>query len=128
MKDIRRQLQKITDGVSVSMYRELDWWKNMDTKYGLRWRLANVTLALFLLASAVLPVVQNSWQANRYALSSSAVSLVGKTNASLAKQLTYDATKQQYQFNKDAIASSDVPAMLQKNSAGAASKSNAKTY
>ncbi|TAH32297.1 hypothetical protein EYC59_06085, partial [Candidatus Saccharibacteria bacterium] len=119
-----RSLGKVLHGVRL-------WWRGLDRKYGWKWRAANVALAVLMLAGVVMPIVQELWQSSRYTLSAEALQLTGHTDPSLAKQLTYDDSKQLYQFNKDAVASGDkagVPAELQKASVGAGDKSNAKTY
>ena len=103
----------------------------MDRTYQWRWRMANILAAVLIIVSVLIPVAQNWLQQDRYRLSADALSLVGQTDASLAKQLTYDSTKQLYQFNKDQVETGNkagLPAQLQKASVGASNKSNTKTY
>lgn len=103
----------------------------MDRRYQWRWRSANALVALLLMLTIVMPVLQSMWETNRYELSATASQLVGQTDQSLAEQLTYDSEKQQYVFNKDAIATGNkagMPTEQQKASVGASDKSNTKTY
>lgn len=86
-----------------SMTRALRWWRRHDRRWYPWWRVANGLVALLLLAAIVLPVWQVIYKNNRYQLSAAALTLVGKPDQTLQKQLTYDSATATYQFNKSAI-------------------------
>lgn len=90
------------------------WWFKNDRRYGLWWRLGNGAAALLILVATAIPVAQQWFQSNAYALSSAALNMVGNTDPTLTKQLTYDTNTQTYQFNQSAVKSSaTVPQTLQ---------------
>ncbi len=104
------------------------WWRRNDRRYGVRWRLSNGLTALLLVFSVVVPVMQSMLLQNAYELSADTHELVGSTDAKLAKLLTYDAQQQLYQFNKDAVKSSDMPPELQRQSVGTPGDKGSATY
>ncbi|TAH34233.1 hypothetical protein EYC59_03020 [Candidatus Saccharibacteria bacterium] len=131
MKKFKRALRCSWVGLRLYRIRYVRWWRKQDKKYTWRWRAANLLAVVLVMVGIVLPIAEEFWQNSRYTLSAEASQLVGHTDPSLAKQLTYDSQNKQYQFNKDAVATGDdtgMPAELQKASVGAADKSNAKTY
>ncbi len=79
------------------------WWRRQDRHWYPWWRLANGLVAILLVAAIVLPVWQNLYNNDRYKLSDQALTLVGQTDQTLQKQLTYDQTTATYQFNKAAV-------------------------
>ena len=131
MKQLKRWLKTGKNRLRLGLLQAVRWWHINDQKYHWKWRAANGALAVFLLLSAALPIAQHLWQQQAYALSADTQKLVGQTDASLSKQLTYDANKQQYVFNQSAITTggnSGLQAALQKASVGASGKSNTKSY
>jgi hypothetical protein len=105
-----------------------EWWRAKNRRYGWRWRAANVAAVVLVLSSVVIPIAQEFVQVNRYKLSAEALQLAGSTDPSLSKQLSYDAEKQLYQFNKNSVKADDLPSKLQQSSVGAENKSNTKSY
>ena len=85
--------------------RSVRWWRRGDRRYGFWWRLGNGAAAALILASVVIPVVQQLSNDNSYKLSADALKLVGTTDQTLTKQLTYDGQTSTYQFNKNAVKS-----------------------
>jgi hypothetical protein len=79
------------------------WWRKQDRKYQLKWRLANAGLALLIVLSVAIPVVQNTLTNRRYKLSQDTLNLVGSNNRALASKLKYNTKSQTYEFNKEAI-------------------------
>ncbi len=69
------------------------------------WRLGNGVAAVLLLVSVVIPVLQQVVRADSYRLSAEALQLVGSTDQTLEKQLSYDSSTNTFRFNKDAIKS-----------------------
>ncbi|GEM_PF-4636528 len=104
-----------------SIHRIKAWWQRNDNRYGLRWRLANGAVAAVIIIAAIAPTVNEILTARAYALSGDTQKLIGKNDARLTKQLTYDAQTATYQFNKDAVKSSDTnPAAQLKSQVGSA--------
>jgi hypothetical protein len=66
-------------------------------------RLVRLGLAFLVLGSICVPVLQEIATQQRYALSTSTIRLVGKTNSNLASKLSYDSENARWQFNKDGI-------------------------
>ncbi len=66
-------------------------------------RLFRAGLALLILGSICLPVLQQISLRNRYSLDDSTIRLVGSTNKNLVKKFSYDSQNAQWQFNKDGI-------------------------
>ena len=87
--------------------RVTSWWRQNNRRYGVWWRLGNGLAAVLLLVSVVIPIVQQVARSNSYLLSAEALQLVGSTDQTLAKQLSFDARTNTYQFNKAAIKSGD---------------------
>ncbi len=113
---VRLRLQRRWRHAGVVM-----WWRRQNKRYGLLWRVANLAVALLVLLSVLFPVAQNVIAQAHYRLSDAATQLVGKTDQKLAKQLTYDSKTGVYQFNKDAIKSTDTNPLAQlKNQVGKA--------
>ncbi len=83
------------------------WWRRNDKRYGWPWRLANGLVIAVVVFSAAAPLLQHILEAHRYQLSDAALSLVGKTDPKLTKQLTYDAAASMYHFNQSAIKPDD---------------------
>lgn len=96
------------------------WWRRLDRKYRWKWRAANIFAAVVLLAGVFLPIAQDLWQHDRYQLSAEAQQLVGETDQTLLKQLTYDPQTATYQFNQAAVQAYNPTAAL-KNQVGTAS-------
>jgi N-acetylneuraminic acid mutarotase len=88
------------------------WWKAQDKHYGWAWRAANIFTVAIVIVSLAMPILNRVAQNNAYKLSAEALSLVGHTDQRLAKQLTYDSSKQSYQFNSAAIKSFDPQAPI----------------
>lgn len=106
--------------IYMQLLRLKRWWQRLDHKYRWKWRAANVFAAVLLLAGAFLPIVQDLWQHNRYQLSAEALQLVGETDQTLLKQLTYDPQTATYQFNQAAVQAYNPTAAL-RNQVGTAS-------
>jgi len=85
--------------------RAENWWFKNDRRFGWWWRLGNGAAAVLILASVVIPIAQQLSNDNSYKLSADALKLVGTTDQTLTKQLTYDGSTSTYQFNKGAIKS-----------------------
>jgi hypothetical protein len=64
-------------------------------------RLTALLLLFVVISGAAIPVLENYYHDKRYELNSQAQSLLGKANPNLTKKLTYDSTRQLFQFNKD---------------------------
>lgn len=109
-------------------------WRRLERRFGrLRLRVTAGSLAVIMLLAACLPAIQQLGVGRYYSLDSSTLQLVGKTDASLAKQLSYDAEDQEYVFNKDVVTAAasqtaENPLAQLQASVGAKDKSNAKTY
>jgi hypothetical protein len=58
-----------------------------------------------MLFAAIAPAIQHIVDSRAYRLSSDTLKLVGTSDTSLSKKLTYDAKSQAYQFNKSAVPS-----------------------
>jgi len=99
----KKRLKKMWLWTRIRQVRLKRWWFRNDNRYGLAWRLGNGALAVLILVAAVIPVLQQ-WSNNAaYKLSADTLKLVGGTDPTLTKQLTYDGNSQTYQFNKSAI-------------------------
>jgi hypothetical protein len=99
----------------------------------MRTRIVAGAFAGLMLVLACLPVIEQLGLGGRYHLDAARLQLVGKTDTSLTKQLTYDASNRAYIFNKDVITNATetgagAAAALQKAAVGAKDKSNTKTY
>ena len=107
-------------------------WQRLDRRYGWRWRAASAGAALLVVFAVAMPVLQHVLQDRRYQLSSAARKLVGDTDQTLSKQLTYDAQTATYQFNKDAVqdktADNPLTALKQQTGVGDGSKDNKSLY
>ncbi|MGB4759262.1 MAG: hypothetical protein WBP26_04325 [Candidatus Saccharimonadales bacterium] len=131
MKKVTKILRRLWLRVRIARVRMLRWWRVQDRKYRWKWRAANGAVALLMIVVACLPAAQFVLDRDRYGLDTTVLKMIGHTDPSLAKQLTYDTQAKQYVFNRDAIETgmnAGLPAKLQKAAAGAADKSNAKTY
>jgi hypothetical protein len=107
----------------------ISWWRWNNLRYGIRWRIASGTAAVLMLATIILPALQEIMSVRAYALAPETKQLVGKTDARLTKQLTYDQQNAKYQFNKDAIQSdSGLPAQLQRATTGTPKDKDSTTY
>jgi N-acetylneuraminic acid mutarotase len=105
-----------------------NWWRRKNRQYGIWWRIGNLAGAALIIISIALPLAQQLYQTNRYKLSTSAQQLVGNSEPKLAKQLTYDAATQMYQFNKDGVTGTDLPSKLQHAAVGTPGATDKKTY
>ncbi len=65
-----------------------------------RQRAFRLLVVAIVILSIGIPVLQNVLENARYRLTAADVALVGHSNSNLDKKLTFDATKQLYQFNK----------------------------
>jgi len=86
------------------------WWRRYDHRYRWWWRAGNLAALLLVVAGIVLPVLSTILTNNSYALSPAAQALVGKSDPTLAKQLSWDAQDQAWQFNaKSVVNSANLP-------------------
>lgn len=79
------------------------WWKRGDTRYGIWWRIASALVALVILVSSSIPLINivtyNLW----YKLDDETQKLVGTTDQSLVDKLSYNQATKSYEFNKSAL-------------------------
>jgi hypothetical protein len=93
-----------------------------------RGRVIRLGLALLIMGSTLVPVMQEIANQYRYSLDASTIRLVGETNKNLAKKISYDSESHIWQFNKDGIqtpadqASADPIAMLRTQIGGSGKK------
>lgn len=95
------------------MQRVARWWRRQDRRWGWAWRVGNGLAALLIVATVAIPVFEQFIHTSRYRLNADTLGLVGQTDKTLLKQLTYDADAQTYQFNKDSVHAYDPQAKLQ---------------
>ncbi len=100
---VRKLAQRGVEAVRHQGGKVMAFWYRNDRKYGIKWRVANLTAASLILASALIPVLTELQSNHAYALSADALKLVGQTDTKLSSKLTYDSQKKLYQFNKDAV-------------------------
>ena len=99
----QKPLRKIARVLQSYLTNVVRWWCKQDRKYQVKWRLANACLALLIVLTVAIPVVQNTFTNRRYKLSQDTLNLVGDNNQALASKLKYNAQTQTYEFNKEAI-------------------------
>jgi hypothetical protein len=115
-------VQKTLRTTRIYSRRIVRWWIRNDRKYRVKWRAANGFLAVLLLLSVALPVLQNTLTNRRYRLSQDSLNLVGKNNQALANKLKFNTQTQAYEFNKDAIKEYNPVDALQEQVGGADDK------
>jgi hypothetical protein len=103
MNRYRNKLRMSQRRLRIRWLKARRWWLRKDHRYAPWWRIGNGVVAVVLVASIVMPIVQQQFQTSRYKLSADALKLVGTTNQNLTKQLTFDGSIQTYQFNQAAI-------------------------
>jgi N-acetylneuraminic acid mutarotase len=96
---------------SIGVLMRLQWlkvvrrWRKLDRRFGLLWRVGNGAAAVVMIVAVFIPVLQQISNSASYHLSAEALQLVGATDPTLEKQLTYDARTSTYQFNANAVKS-----------------------
>lgn len=117
-------LTKMYLGVRSNIMRYRTWWLRNNNRYGLWWRVGNAAAAGLMITAVILPIAQDIFTNNSYKLSADSLKLVGKTDETLAKQLSYDSQSATYQFNKDGIRDDSTnPALNLKSQVGTATGS-----
>lgn len=134
---LHRSAQRIMSSLKKSYRRASNYislsWRRSEKRFGKNpTRIGAGLLALLIVSSVVIPVAEQLAVSGRYRLDAERLKLVGATDPSLSKQLSYDNLSKSFVFNKDVIDtatnSNTAFAELQKASVGAKNASNAKTY
>jgi N-acetylneuraminic acid mutarotase len=111
---------------------KLAWWQRGLAKHGYTWQVGTrVLVALVIgvmIGGTLAPIASYFYQQSRYRVSDTTAKLVGASVPRLAQQITYDTKKDLYQFNKDGVTSSSLPAQNQHSTAGTPTSKKSATF
>ena len=96
----------------------ISWWHRQDQRWQWWWRAANLVAALIVLAGIALPIISTITTNHSYELSPTALKLVGKSDSSLTKQLSWNAQAQAWIFNAKAVDPSGDPSKKLRSEVG----------
>src|SRR4051812_44062180 len=99
MQKVRTTYEGVAQYSKRTFQRFLMWYKKLRRSHVWRWRLLNAGFAVLVILGILMPIAQYFINNHAYSLSPEALQLVGKSDPKLTKQLSWDDTKNSWQFN-----------------------------